>query len=132
MCKGQGTTDLWIPGNSQLEFSGRSAEIGGFSLKNRPSGRNSSLLSRTGRSERQAVSGTARGARIEPRFLDHVLFWNCLDLERKLTAFKDYYDDARVCASLDDNTRMEASGKSTTRRAKLPHITWQSHCHGLV
>jgi hypothetical protein len=27
---------------------------------------------------------------------------------------------------------MEAGGKSTTRRADISHITWQSHCHGLV
>ena len=27
MCKGQGTTDLWIPGSSPVAFSGRSAEI---------------------------------------------------------------------------------------------------------
>ncbi len=69
---------------------------------------------------------------VRREFLDHVLFWNSLDLERKLTAFNDYYNEARVHASLDGNTPMEASGKSTTRRADISHFTWQSHCHGLV
>jgi transposase InsO family protein len=69
---------------------------------------------------------------VRREFLDHVLFWNCLDLERKLTALKNYYNDARVHASLDGNTPTEAGGKSTTRRADISHITWKSHCHGLV
>jgi len=89
-------------------------------------------LSRIRSLDGQSVSGTARGVRIEPRFLDHLLFWNSLDLERKLTAFKDYYNDARVHASLDGNTPMDAGGKSTTQRADIAHFTWQSHCHGLV
>ncbi len=33
MCNGQGTTDLWIPGNLPIAFFGRSAEMRGFSLK---------------------------------------------------------------------------------------------------
>jgi transposase InsO family protein len=102
------------------------------SAENGPYGGNLSLLSRIRSLDRQSVHGTARGARIETRFLDHVLFWNSLDLERKLTAFNDYYNEARVHASLDGNTPMEASGKSTTRRADISHFTWQSHCHGLV
>ena len=100
--------------------------------ENRPSGRNPSVFSRIRSLDRQSVPGAARGARIEPRFLDHVLFWNSVDLERKLTTFKDYYNDARVHAPFDGNTPMEVGGKSTTRRANISHITWQSHCHGLV
>ena len=34
--------------------------------------------------------GTIRG-----EFLDHVLFWNSLDLERKLAEFQTYYNAAR-------------------------------------
>ncbi len=69
---------------------------------------------------------------VRREFLDHLLFWNSLDLERKLTAFKDYFNNARVHASLDGNTPTEAGGKSTTRRADISHFTWQSHSHGLV
>ena len=69
---------------------------------------------------------------VRREFLDHVLFRNSLDLERKLTALKDYYNDAWVHASLDGNTPTQAGGKSTTRRADVSHITWQSQCYGLV
>ena len=103
-----------------------------YSPENEPSVRNVSVVSGIRGLDRQAVPGTARGACIEPRSLDHVLFWNSVDLERKLTEFKDYYHDARVRASLDGNTPTEAVGMSTIRRADISHITWQSHCHGLV
>jgi hypothetical protein len=33
-------------------------------------------------------------------FLDHVLFWNARDLERKLAEFQTYYNEARSHASL--------------------------------
>jgi hypothetical protein len=69
---------------------------------------------------------------VETIRIDHVLFWNSLDREQNLTVFKDYYNDARVRASLDGNTLVEAGGKSTTRCAEISHITWQSHSHGLV
>ena len=37
-------------------------------------------------------------------FLDHVLFWNTLDLERKLKEFRTYYNSERVHSSLNRNT----------------------------
>ncbi len=37
-------------------------------------------------------------------FLDHVLFWNRRDLERKLADFQAYYNAARIHASLGGNT----------------------------
>jgi hypothetical protein len=33
-------------------------------------------------------------------FLDHVFFWNATDLQRKLNAFRDYYNTERVHAPL--------------------------------
>jgi hypothetical protein len=30
-------------------------------------------------------------------FLDHVLFWNGRDLERKLAEFQTYYNDVSYC-----------------------------------
>ena len=37
-------------------------------------------------------------------FLDHVLFWNARDLERKLVEFQTYYNEARGHASLKRHT----------------------------
>ena len=37
-------------------------------------------------------------------FLDHMLFWNARDLERKLAEFQMYYNEARGHASLKGHT----------------------------
>ena len=37
-------------------------------------------------------------------FLDHVVFWNAGDLERKLAEFQRYYNAARCHASLEGHT----------------------------
>src|SRR5437667_8886659 len=37
-------------------------------------------------------------------YLDHVFFWNAIDLTRKLDAFADYYNSHRVHRSLDGTT----------------------------
>lgn len=48
----------------------------------------------------ERVIGTTRR-----EFLDHVLVWNAADLERKLDAFKDYYNGIRVHTSGDRGIR---------------------------
>ena len=64
-------------------------------------------------------------------FLDHTLFWNARDLERKLGEFKEYYNKDRVHASLGGDTPAEARGEGVIRRAKLQKFGWQAHCRGL-
>jgi transposase InsO family protein len=63
--------------------------------------------------------------------LDHVFFWNAVDLERKLNEFQEYYNRHRVHSSLGGDTPAEVSGKSLPARAELDNFRWQSHCHGL-
>jgi hypothetical protein len=46
-------------------------------------------------------------------FLDHVLFWNDRDLERKLAEFQAYYNAARCHASLDGHTPLSFVGRAT-------------------
>ncbi len=41
---------------------------------------------------------------VRREYLDHILFWNTFDLERKLNEFKDYYNYQRVHASLNGDT----------------------------
>jgi hypothetical protein len=41
-----------------------------------------------------------------------VLFWNALDLTRKLEVFRDYYNASRVHRSRDGNTPAQRSGAS--------------------
>ena len=65
-------------------------------------------------------------------FRDHILFWNTLDLGRKLGEFQHYYIQQRGRASLGGDTPAEVAGESVTPRAKNDDFQWQSHCRGLV
>ena len=72
----------------------------------------------------------ADSAAIRQEFLDHTLFWNAVDLERKLALFKDYYNHSRTHASLDGNTPAEISGDSVAQPAPLNSYAWEKHCGG--
>jgi putative transposase len=50
-------------------------------------------------------------------FLDHVLFWNARDLERKLADFQAYYNAARSHASLQGHTPSTFAGGHTVAAA---------------
>jgi len=64
-------------------------------------------------------------------FLDHTLFWNAVDLERKLELFKDYYNHSRTHASLDGNTPAVISGDRVAQLAPLNSYAWKKHCGSL-
>src|SRR6202011_3863490 len=65
-------------------------------------------------------------------FLDHVLFWNARDLERKLAEFQVYYNATRGHASLEGHTPLAFRSGSTVVPADLNHVRWVSHCRDLV
>ena len=46
---------------------------------------------------------------VSREYLDHTLFWNASDLQRKLEAFRQYYNAHRVHTSLDGDTPSEIS-----------------------
>jgi transposase InsO family protein len=69
---------------------------------------------------------------IRREFLDQTLFWNTVDLERKLEVFQDYYNHNRFHTSLEGDTPAQVGGGSKTRRADLERYRWQAHCRGLV
>jgi transposase InsO family protein len=48
---------------------------------------------------------------IRREFLDHTLFWNATDLERKLETFRQYYNTHRVHSSLDGGTPRKLPAK---------------------
>lgn len=68
---------------------------------------------------------------IRREYLDQVLFWNALDLTRKLEAFRDYYNASRVHRSLDGATPAQRTGAKPTAPAALDQYAWQQHCRGL-
>jgi len=59
---------------------------------------------------------------IRREYLDHILFWNQLDLQRKLDDFKVYYNERRVHSSLNGKTPYEQGGRSPPKRANLRHF----------
>ncbi len=65
-------------------------------------------------------------------FLDHVLFWNARDLERKLAEFQVYYNAARRHASLEGHTPLAFASGHTAVPADLNHVRWVCHCRDLV
>lgn len=69
---------------------------------------------------------------VRREFLDHILFWNSLDLERELGEFQYHYNEERVHASLGGDTPAEIAGESVISRAKIDNFRWQTHCRGLV
>ena len=69
---------------------------------------------------------------IRREFLDHVLFWNARDLERKLADFQVYYNAARSHASLEGHTPLAFAGRHTVAHAELNNVHWVSHCRNLV
>ncbi len=65
-------------------------------------------------------------------FLDHVLFWNGRDLERKRGEFQAYYNAARCHASLSGHTPVTFVDGPTAILADLNRVRWVSHCRDLV
>ena len=65
-------------------------------------------------------------------FLDHVLFWNTGDLERKLADFQAYYNAALSHASLEGHTPLTFAGGHAIAHAQLNNVRWVSHCRDLV
>jgi putative transposase len=70
---------------------------------------------------------------IRREYLDHLFFWNVIDLTRKLDAFADYYNTHRVHRSLDGTTpaRRACASAPPPARAALHQYVWKQHCHGL-
>ena len=68
---------------------------------------------------------------IRREYLDHVFFWNALDLARKLGEFRDYYNTHRVHRSLNGTTPAQRASGSTCTLAVLDRYAWRQHCRGL-
>ena len=68
---------------------------------------------------------------VRREYLDHVFFWNGVDLMRKLAAFRVYYNEHRVHRSLDGTTPAHRAGVSSPAPSPLHQYAWQQHCRGL-
>ena len=66
---------------------------------------------------------------IRREYLDRTLFWTAVDLESKLSAFKDYYNRHRTHAGLAGKTPEVTPGVNGC--ATLKSYRWRRHCRGL-
>ena len=69
---------------------------------------------------------------VRREYLDHMLFWNSLDLQRKLDEFKTYYNANRVHVSLEGQTPLDVATETKPDIVDLNNFRWASHCGGLV
>ena len=53
---------------------------------------------------------------VRREFLDHVLFWNRLDLELKLKSFQSYFNDQRVHSALGGDTPTEVNEERVSQQ----------------
>ena len=60
--------------------------------------------------------------------LEQLLFWTATDLEMKLIAFIDYYNEYRSHSGLNGETPIVTAD---SRSANLKSYRWQQHCRGL-
>ena len=68
---------------------------------------------------------------IRREYLDRTFFWNSIDLDRKLKAFQNYYNECRVHRSLSGTTPAKRAGNPSPSPAQLARYAWIQHCRGL-
>lgn len=56
---------------------------------------------------------------VRREYRDHILFWNAVDLEGKLSEFQNNYNHKRVHVSRDRDTPVEVAGGSKAQCAKI-------------
>jgi transposase InsO family protein len=68
---------------------------------------------------------------IRREYLDQTLFWNVVDLERKLSDFQSYYNHHRTHSSLGGDTPDKDAGVASKLPINLDNFRWQTYCRGL-
>jgi len=68
---------------------------------------------------------------IRREYSDRIWFWSQSDLERKLEAYKTYYNQHRCHTGLAGVTPARRSGAPAPPLARLDSYRWRQHCDGL-
>ena len=68
---------------------------------------------------------------IRREFLDDVPFWNSLDLEQKLSEFKDYYNNHRTHTALFGHSPEKFGQLADNAFISIDDYGWKQHCRGL-
>lgn len=68
---------------------------------------------------------------IREELLDRVLFWSALDLERKLSGFRIYYNRYRAHGGIGGIPPEDKLGQRHQQTLPLSAFRWRPYCHGL-
>lgn len=68
---------------------------------------------------------------VRREFLDHILFWNIRDLERKLDDFKHYYNGQRCHSALNGQTPAVNTSSKSQSRISIKNYAWKKYCNGV-
>lgn len=64
-------------------------------------------------------------------YLDRSLFWNSLDLQRKLDQFRDYFNEHRAHMGLQGKISNKVAENERSNVINLKNYRWQPHSRGL-
>ena len=67
---------------------------------------------------------------IHREYLDHILFWTTVDLEKKLIDFQHYYNRHRTHSGLEGRLP-EPPATGAVSPPSLDSHRWRGHCRGL-
>ncbi len=74
----------------------------------------------------ERIIGSARR-----EYLNHLLFWNERDLQRKLDQFQIYYNSSRGHSSLESKTPTEMYDQSSSNVVSIKNYRWKLHARNL-
>ena len=69
--------------------------------------------------------------KIRHEYLDQTLFWNKIDLERKLKKYVHYHNNHRVHRSICGQIPLQWSGEIQVSKADYSNYDWESYCNGM-
>ena len=68
---------------------------------------------------------------VRRELLDLTLFWNANDLQGKLDAFQQYYNEKRCHHGIDGVSPQQKSQTKSPEIISIANYRWKKHCRGL-
>ena len=68
---------------------------------------------------------------VRREFTDEILFWNTDDLEKKLSEYQRYFNEARVHQGICGSRPSSKYDNSDPKSSRPGELSWQQHCRGL-
>jgi len=68
---------------------------------------------------------------VRNEYLDNLLFWNGVDLERKLEKYREYFNTGRVHRSLEGKFPSQVANENRVKHADIRDYRMKSFCNGM-